>query len=189
MARALWRRLEAIHAVTYFAPGTESALALPDTAASGWATSPSGRHHSAPSGQSVVTATFYNFSPWRVAKAVPDAWTSPCPRSRCEARAAGSTAALRRAFDGADIESELATAAELAGRRGAVGAASTVDHCSPPTPRSVAGGSARRALARRDALREHRGDGHVATPDRRRLAGRESTRPAGRLRQHDPGRA
>ena len=134
----------------------------------------SGRRRSAPSGRSWSPHIFYNFSPWRVAKAVPDAWGMAPPDVALEARAGGSTAALRRAFDGADMEPELATAAELAGRA-ARQRRSMADRCSPPTPRSRGPRSRIGALWHAATLlREHRGDGHVAALIAAGVAGREA---------------
>ena len=174
MARALWRRLEAIHAVTYFSPEPVSALA-----AAGYRGYWMGyfAQRAAPLGAvgpELVSATFYNFSPWRVAKAVPDAWTYAPPEVALEARAAGSTAALRRAFDGADIESELATAAELAGRaaRSAPldGRPLFAANAALRWPEDPLGTLWHAATL----LREHRGDGHVATLIAAGVAGREA---------------
>jgi hypothetical protein len=174
MARALWRRLEAIHAVTYFSPEPVSALA-----AAGYRGYWMGyfAQRAAPLGAvgpQLVSATFYNFSQWRVAKAVPDAWTFAPPEVALEARAAGSTAALRRAFDGADIESDLVTAAELAGR---AARSAPLDG----RPLFAANAALRWPEDRLGALwhaatllREHRGDGHVATLIAAGVAGREA---------------
>jgi hypothetical protein len=174
MARALWRRLEAIHAVTYFSPEPVSALA-----AAGYRGYWMGyfAQRAAPLGAvgpQLVSATFYNFSLWRVAKAVPDAWTFAPPEVALEARATGSTAALRRAFDGADIDSDLATAAELAGRAarsapldGRTLFAANAALRWPEDPLGTLWHAA-------TLLREHRGDGHVAALIAAGVAGREA---------------
>ena len=172
--RALWRRLEAIHAVTYFSPEPVSALA-----AAGYRGYWMGyfAQRAAPLGAvgpELVSAIFYNFSPWRVAKAVPDAWSFAPPDVALEARAAGSTAALRRAFDGADIDSELATAVELAGRaaRSAPldGRPLFAANAALPWPEDPVGALWHAATL----LREHRGDGHVAALIAAGVAGREA---------------
>ena len=105
LARDVWRRLEPIHAVTYFAP--EAIGALTDTGYKGfWMGYFAGRAAPlGPVGPEVVQALFYNFAPSRVAKALPDAWSIAGPdvaldarRSRCPRRAAsGRSATSRRA--------------------------------------------------------------------------------------------
>ena len=174
MARALWRRLEAIHAVTYFSPEPVSALA-----AAGYRGYWMGyfAQRAAPLGAvgpELVTAIFYNFSPWRVAKALPDAWGMAPPDVALEARASGSTAALRRAFDGADMEPELATAAELAGRAARAapldGRPLFAANAALPWPEEPVDALWHAATL----LREHRGDGHVAALIAAGVAGREA---------------
>ena len=174
VARALWRRLEPIHAVTYFSPEPVSALA-----AAGYRGYWMGyfAQRAAPLGAvgpELVAAIFYNFSPWRVAKAVPDAWGFAPPDVALEARAAGSTAALRRAFDGADVDAEVATAVELAGRaaRSAPldGRPLFAANAALPWPEDPVGALWHAATL----LREHRGDGHVAALIAAGVAGREA---------------
>ena len=173
VARSVWRRLEPIHAVTYFALEPISALA--DAGCRGfWMGYFAGR--AAPLGTvgpGVVTALFNNFAPSRVAKALPDAWELAGPEAAIDARLDGSVAALRRALGDAHT-AEVATAADL-GRRAASAA--------PPEGRALFAANA--ALDWPDEplaalwhaatlLREHRGDGHVACLTAAGLSGRES---------------
>jgi hypothetical protein len=62
----------------------------------------------------VVTATFFNFHPRMVARAIPDAWRFSRPERVLQARFQAADAALRRLL-GAQVDSdEVAEAAELA---------------------------------------------------------------------------
>jgi hypothetical protein len=175
-ARLLWRRLEPIHAVTYFAP--EALTALAEAGYKGfWMGYFAGRAAPlGPVGPEMVTATFYNFSPAHVGRALPDAWGFAPPQAALEARLGASTAALRRAFDAAGVDDDaVATAA----RHASVAAAA-----APPDGRTLF--AANSALPWPDddpvavlwhaatPLREHRGDGHVAALVAAGVGGRQS---------------
>jgi hypothetical protein len=166
----MWQRVELIHAVTYFSP--EPLNGLRDAGYKGfWMGYFAGRAAPlGPVGPDVVTALFYNFSPSRVARAIPDAWDFAPPEEALGARLHGSVAALQRALGDADITE----AAELA-RRAAESA--------PPEGRALFAANA--ALPWPDdsfgvlwhaatLLREHRGDGHVAVLTAAGVAGREA---------------
>jgi Helix-turn-helix family len=174
VARKLWQRLELVHAVTYFAP--EAIGALRDVGYRGfWMGYFAGR--AAPlgaAGPQVVGALFYNFAPSRVSRALPDAWGFAPPEAALAARLQGSVAALRRSFGAAAGGRDVGAAAELAAR-----AASS----APPDGRALY--AANRGLPWPDEplavlwhaatlLREHRGDGHVATLTAAGLSGREA---------------
>jgi hypothetical protein len=162
-AGRLARGLEPLHSMVYFAPETEqrlTALGLDP----GRMAYVAGR--SAPMGAvgaGVVAATFYNFNPDAIARAVPEAWTRTTPADAIAARFAAVDAALRRMLgDDAVSAPEVAEAAGLA-RRASEGVR--------PEGRPL--GAAHLALDRPSephlalwhaltVLREHRGDGHVA---------------------------
>lgn len=172
MARAVWKRLEPIHAVTYFAPEPIGALGAAGYRGF-WMSYFAGRAAPlGPIGAEVVTALFYNFAPSRVAKALPDAWDFAGPEIALQARMEGSVAALRRAFG--DLAGDLSVPVELAGR--AAGAAPVEGRALfaanaalpwPDDPVAVLWQAA-------TLLREHRGDGHVACLTAAGLSGRES---------------
>lgn len=174
LARELWRLLEPLHAVTYFAP--EPVAALREAGYKGfWMGYFAGRAAPlGPVGAGVVHALFYNFTYARVARALPDAWGFAPPGAALEARVAGSVAALERAFDGVVTEGEVARAAELASRvalaQPAEGRVLYAANRSLPEPD--------RPLARlwhaATLVREHRGDGHVAVLVAEGVGGRES---------------
>lgn len=162
-ARRLWRALEPVHAVTYFA--AESQQRCTELGTKGyWASYFALR--AAPLGAApaeLVTALFYSFHPGLVARAVPGVWDIAPPARFLELRLAAVDAALHRLLGAAVLTSDaVAEAAELA--RAAASAA-------PTGGRAMAAANA--ALAWPDPphlvlwqaqtlLREHRGDGHVA---------------------------
>lgn len=161
-ARRLWSVMEPYHAVVYFAP--EVAGAMKDVGLKGyWMGYFAGR--AAPMGAvtpGVITATFYNFAPRMVHRAVPDAWGFADPAAVMEARTAALDAALRRLLGDLLGGLEIADAADLA-RRAAEGAAPEgraifAAHATLPWPDDP-----HLALWHAATLiREHRGDGHVA---------------------------
>jgi hypothetical protein len=161
-ARLVWQYGEPIHAVLFFAPETREAtegLGLKG----GWMSYFGSR--AAPLGAvpaAVVTSIFYGFHPQMVERAIPDAWAYAEPRQLIEARLSAMDAALGRllgeAIDGPDVR----RAASLA-----MAAVDSADFSGRPL------GAANAALAdpglphlqlwqALGAMREHRGDGHVA---------------------------
>jgi hypothetical protein len=172
LARRLFDRLEPVHAVTYFAP--EARAALDNLGYRGfWMGYFAAR--SAPLGQvapEVVTALFYNFAPWRVAKALPAAWEIAGPRLALRAREDSAVAALRRY--GLTDDENVRTAARLAGdaaRRAQVdGRPLFAANLALPWPTD----SVAALWHATTLLREHRGDGHVAALAAAGVSGRES---------------
>ena len=162
LARKMWRTLEPYHGMIYFAP--QAIERYEQLGLSGRATYFAPR--AAPMGAvpaSVVIATFFNFNPKLVEKAIPDAWTKATPAQLLEARLAGADAALRDSLgDEALASSEMVEAAELA-RIAAEGCTAPgrplyAAHAELPWP-------AEPHLALWHAislLREFRGDGHIA---------------------------
>jgi hypothetical protein len=172
LARRFFDRFEPVHAVTYFAP--EARAALDGLGYRGfWMGYFAAR--SAPLGMvptEVVTATFYNFAPERVAKALPAAWQIAGPDAALRARQDSAVAALRRY--GLASDETVAGAAQLA--------AKAARH-APLDGRPLF--AANRALPWPEdplaalwhattLLREHRGDGHVAALAAAGVSGRES---------------
>jgi hypothetical protein len=172
LARRFFDRFEPVHAVTYFAP--ESRQAMDDLGYRGfWMGYFAAR--SAPFGQvavPVVAATFYNFSPARVARALPAAWSIAPPEDALRARLESAVAALRR-YGVADDEN-LRTAAELCAR---AATAAPVDgrplfaaNSALPWP----GEPIEKLWHAATLLREHRGDGHIAALVTAGVSGREA---------------
>jgi hypothetical protein len=161
-AREMWSLFEPLHVLTYFAP--ESVAALKEVGLRGyWMSYFAGR--AAPMGAvsaAVVESTFYNFSPVLVRRAIPDAWTFASPDAVVAARTRGVAAALDALGDAvpADRAAEALAllrpglaALDLDGR--ALAAANAALELADD-PRVALWQAA-------TTLREHRGDGHVAT--------------------------
>jgi hypothetical protein len=171
LARRLFDRFEPVHGVVYFAP--EVRAALDGLGYRGfWMGYFAAR--SAPLGQvppEVVTATFYNFSPIRVAKALPTAWDIAPPADALRVRSDTAVGALRRygveQHDVATAADLLAKAAKTApvGGRPLFAANSALPW--PSTPLETLWHAA-------TLLREHRGDGHIAALVAAGISGRES---------------
>lgn len=158
-ARRLWRVLEPIHAVTYFAP--ESRAAAKEAGLRGFWMGYFGFRAAplGPVGPEVVGASFFNFAPSRVAGAIPDAWSYATPEALLVARARSSAGVLAAT---GEIEASLAPAIDELWTF-----AAEADHGGRPLS------AANSTVARPDdlgealwqgctTLREHRGDGHVA---------------------------
>lgn len=173
-ARRLWVSLESIHCVTYFAPAALTAFT--ELGLRGfWRGYFAGR--SAPfgaAGPELVQATFYNFAPSMVARALPDVWTRATPAAALDARTAGAIAALTEYVPAEMTVEAAARCADLLWR---------------PLPSLDPGGrpigAANMGLDRSDdplgALwlaatiwREYRGDGHVAVLTAEGVSGRHA---------------
>jgi hypothetical protein len=159
-AREVWLALEPVHAVAYFDEGCRSSLA--DLGLRGfWSGYFAGR--AAPLGPvapAVVAATFFNFAPSMVARAIPDAWAVADPDRVWAARRAGAAEALRRVDPGvaeraAQLVPLLARAVDAASGAGRALFAATRSTRWPEDPVEALWHAC-------TCLREHRGDGHVA---------------------------
>jgi hypothetical protein len=157
----MWTLFEPIHAVTYFAPEARSAFEQAGLRGF-WRGYFAGR--AAPLGAAsaaVVTASFFNFAPAFVARAIPGVWELITPDEALRIRMAGATEALRRLLAGRDAEA--AAAADLLwraiGELDFSGRVLAAANAALPVPGD--GGLARLWQAA-TVLREHRGDGHFA---------------------------
>ena len=162
LARRIWRVGEPVHAIVYFHPS--SAAAWEAAGIRGFwrgyfatRAAPFGAVGAGP-----VTASFYNFHPAMVARAVPDVWAMATPAEALAARLAGADAALR---DALGDDADAPDIAPVAGVLGGVVTEARVDG------RALFGANV--ALPWPDEpllqlwhgltlLREHRGDGHNA---------------------------
>ena len=159
-ARSMWTLFEPIHAVTYFAPEARSAYEQAGLRGF-WRGYFAGR--AAPLGAAsaaVVTASFFNFAPAFVARAIPGVWELATPDEALRIRMAGATQALQSLLAGRDAEA--AAAADLLWR--AIGeldfsgrVLAAADAALP-----VPGEGMARLWQAATVLREHRGDGHFA---------------------------
>ena len=157
----MWRVTEPFHAIAYFASETRTAF---DAAGlkgywMGYFASRSAAMGPVP--PEVVVATFYNFHPDMVRRAIPDAWTFATPAAVLEARRNGMDAALRRILGGMVESEEVHEAARLARR--------ATDACTAPgRPLFAAHAGLPWPVVPHlelwhacTLLREWRGDGHV----------------------------
>jgi len=160
-ARQAWKTLEPYHAMIYFAP--EARIAYKEAGLKGfWMGYFASR--AAPLGAvsaSVVTATFFNFHPSMVMRAIPDAWHFATPEHVLAVRYRAADAALRRLLGGRITSASVLEAAELA-RLAIQGCnvagrplfAAYMDLPWPSEPHMILWHAA-------TLLREFRGDGHV----------------------------
>jgi hypothetical protein len=162
LARLVWQFGEPVHAVTYFAPETRRGtdeLGLKG----GWMSYFGCR--AAPLGPvtpAVVCATFYNFHPRMVHRAIPDAWGFANPQKLLDTRLSAIDEALRRlladAIDSDDVRRAAALARAASDECDFAGRPLGAANAELASPR-VAHLSLWQCLT---AMREHRGDGHVA---------------------------
>ncbi|MFM9371628.1 SCO6745 family protein [Streptomyces sp. Da 82-17] len=167
--RRLWHLLEPLHAVLYYAPE-----AFAEAAALGyrtderwpsyfaWRAAPLGA-----AGPERVTAAFYSFSPETVGRYVPAVWDVAAPDAVLAARRRAVDRTYRALFGAKADAPELAEAAALTRRAAEAAARDAADGADRPLA------AANAALPWPDephqilwqaatALREHRGDGHLA---------------------------
>jgi hypothetical protein len=156
----MWTLFEPVHAVVYFA--AEARLAFEEAGLRGfWRGYFAGR--AAPLGPvaaAPVAASFYNFAPAMVGRALPAVWELISPEQALRVRSEGAHAALSRLLAGlegtvraaADMLASAASDLDCAGR---VLAAANAALPVPDEPVS-------RLWHAATVLREHRGDGHFA---------------------------
>ncbi len=175
-ARRMWKLFEPIHALTYFTP--EARTAYEAAGIRGYwrgyfagRAAPLGRVDAAP-----VIATFYQFAPSMVARAIPSVWSLASPSETLHARTVGAGAAMTRMFGHISAD-DVAEATEIAERAvvlldpagralGAANAALPID----PSASMLA-----RLWQTTATFREHRGDGHCAALLTEGFNGLEST--------------
>jgi hypothetical protein len=161
LSRRMWHLTEPYHAATYFASECRDAFTAVGLRGF-WMGYFAGR--SAPLGRvppEVVIATFFNFHPARVRRALPDAWGFATVEQVLAARIEGVDGAMRRLLGDHVGDPALAEAGDLA--------RAATEGCELPGRPLFAGNA---ALPWPDEphlvlwhattlLREHRGDGHV----------------------------
>ena len=161
-ARKQWRTLEPYHGLIYFVPEADAAYSrLGLEGRSGYFAS-----RSAPMGAvgaDVVVATFFNFAPDLVHRAMDGVWARTTPAAVVEARLEAADTALRRLLGDVFLTApEMGEAADLA--------AEAASACTPHGRPLYAGHAALawpapphlRLWHAITLLREFRGDGHVA---------------------------
>lgn len=158
MVRQMWKLLEPVHAILYYAPEVFARVEkLGFDVETRWPSyfplraAPLGA-----AGPELVAATFYSFNPAMVREHIPAAWQLAQPGDLLAARAEGVGEALRKlagdVTEAAAIARELAEAADTTARP--LGAANA-DLPWPADPHLILWHAA-------TILREVRGDGHVA---------------------------
>jgi hypothetical protein len=165
-ARSMWTLFEPVHAVIYFAP--QGRTAFEQAGLRGfWRGYFAGRAAPlGPVGAAVVGASFFNFAPGMVARAIPGVWELISPEQALRVRAAGASHALGALLAGQEAAAEAA--ADLlwraVGELDCAGRVLAAANVGLPAPGEGADGSG--ALGRlwqaATVLREHRGDGHWA---------------------------
>jgi hypothetical protein len=156
----MWTLFEPVHAVSYFVP--EALSAFTGAGLRGfWRGYFAGR--AAPLGTvgpAVVTASFYNFAPAFVARAIPGVWDLISPGDALRVRTEGAVSALTRLLAGQ--EKQAAQAAGLlwqaASELDCAGRVLAAGNAALPAP----GDGLARLWQAATLLREHRGDGHFA---------------------------
>jgi hypothetical protein len=161
-ARTMWKLLEPLHAVTYFAPEAVDAFRSAGTKGF-WMGYFGGR--AAPMGEAgtaLVGATFFNFARAMVARSVPDVWSFSAPEAMLEARLSGATRALRGLLGPLADSPQVSAAATLARQAvdglGTAGRPLAAANAALPWPADDLSILWQAATV----VREHRGDGHVA---------------------------
>jgi hypothetical protein len=161
-ARRMWQALETLHMTVYFAPEPRDAFRRAGLRG-GWMGYFASRSAAmGPVPAEVVMATFYNFHPRMVRRAIPDAWGFAPPERVLAARYEGADAALRRLLgpwvEGAEVAQAAALARQAMEGRDPSGRPLFAAHAALPWPTEP-----HLALWHGATLyREFRGDGHVA---------------------------
>lgn len=162
ISRVAWKTLEPYHAMIYFAPEAREAYAAAGLKGYWMGYFASRAAAMGPVPTEVVIATFFNFHPKMVARAIPDAWRFSTPERVLAARMSSADAALRRLLGEQITSPELLEAADLARQATEAcdvsGRALFAGHAAlpwPTEPHLVLWHAA-------TLLREYRGDGHVA---------------------------
>ncbi len=165
-ARSMWTLFEPVHAVTYFAPQARAAFEQAGLRGF-WRGYFAGR--SAPLGPvsaAVVGASFFNFAPGMVARAIPGVWELISPEEALRVRAAGAGQALGGLLAGQEAAAEAAAGLlwRAVGELDCAGRVLAAANVALPAAKDGSGN--RDALAwlwqAATVLREHRGDGHWA---------------------------
>ncbi|MGZ4104322.1 MAG: SCO6745 family protein [Actinomycetota bacterium] len=173
-SRRMWQLVEPVHAVVYFEPQAR-AIYTEAGLKGGWMGYFASRAAAmGPVPAEVVVATFFNFHPSMVRRAIPDAWRFSTPATVLEARLHVADVALRRLL-GEGITSEGVRAAAALARRAAgsldaAGRPLFAAHASLPWPEQPH----LQLWHAATLLREFRGDGHVALLTAHRIDGCEA---------------
>jgi hypothetical protein len=158
-ARQLWRLLEGVHGVVYFADDARERFDAVGLRGFWMGYFASRAAALGPVGPGVVAAAFYVFEPSMVARALPDAWARATPAAVLAARAELADATLRRALGETDVAAAAELAVPLALAAPTAGRPLAAAHQAVPVPPATEPRA--RLWWAATVLREHRGDGHV----------------------------
>jgi hypothetical protein len=157
--RELWRVLDAVHAVVYFAPDAKAAYVALGLRGYWMGYFASRSAALGTPGPRLVTALFYGFAPRMVERALPRAWELADPARVLDVRLGLARSALdghagdvRGLADAADRLEAVLAGLDVAGRPLAAA------HLDVPVPAEPL----LRVWYAATVLREYRGDGHVA---------------------------
>ncbi|MCG8923625.1 hypothetical protein [Lentzea sp. CC55] len=170
MIKTLFRSLEAVHGMIYFAPEADSRYA------SAGLDRPGGYFASRAAamgavGPEVVIATFYNFNPDLVRARVPQVWEKVTPQRVLELRWEAADEALRKVLpDDLGEITELARRAAERSKDMPHGRTLFAAHASLPWPDETL----LQLFHAQTLLREFRGDGHLAALLRHNITGIEA---------------
>ncbi|HVF73936.1 MAG TPA: hypothetical protein VM938_02710 [Acidimicrobiales bacterium] len=157
-ARRMWQRIEPVHALVYFTPATREEFAAAGTKGFWMGYFASRAAAMGPVPADVVIATFFNFAPRSVRRALPDAWTFTTPERILAARHRAAAAALAEVAGDLDLHEAVGLARRAAAGCRPAGRPLYAAHAALPWPDEPLP-----ALWHATTLlREHRGDGHVA---------------------------
>lgn len=161
VARHTWQLLEPYHAVVYFDPNVRAIYGSVGLKGYWMGYFASRGAAMGPASPELLTATFYNFHPRMVHRAIPDAWRFSSPKAVISARYKIADNALRRTLSTSserDIAEAAKIAREIASRCEPQGRPLFAAHSSlawPDEPHLVLWHAA-------TLWREFRGDGHIA---------------------------
>ncbi len=159
--RRACRALEPLHSFVYFAPESEAELLATGLRPGRMPYLAQRSAAMGAVGPGPVTATFHNFSPDAVARALPRAWTLATPEAVLAARLRAVRSALGRLLDGADpceVEEVTVLVERVVARCRPEGRALFAAHAALDVPEDPL----QRLWHAVTLLRELRGDGHVA---------------------------
>jgi hypothetical protein len=162
MARRMWQALEALHMTIYWAPEPREAYRRAGLRG-GWMGYFASRSAAmGPVPAEVVMATFYNFHPRMVRRAIPDAWGFASPERVLAARLEAADATLRRLLgawaDGPDAAEAAGLIRQAMEGQDPAGRPLFAAHAALPWPEEPHLALWHGATC----YREFRGDGHVA---------------------------
>jgi hypothetical protein len=179
LERQLWRALEAVHAVVYFAPETKDAYAALGLRGFWMGYFASRAAALGTAGPRLVTALFFGFAPRMVERALPRAWELAEPQRVRMARAEVARTVLARHVAG-DVGPAARTLAAVTDGLDLAGRPLAAAHAGAEEASDAVGALWRAATV----LREYRGDGHVAALVAEGVSGAEAnvwTAATGRL--------